>query len=50
MKMKHAKCPICGGFDTEWLGTKDLKETKTRYLVWCCGKLDNEEMNEWFGE
>lgn len=42
--MKHAKCPICGGFDTEWLGIKDLKETKTRYLVWCCGKLDD---NHW---
>lgn len=42
MGFKKIKCPVCGGFKTEWIGEIRLKETHRNYLVWCC-TAENEE-------
>ena len=44
--MEKAKCPICGGKETNWIGELELKRTKERFLVWNCPSLDDEHWEQ----
>lgn len=44
--MEKAKCPVCGGKETNWIGGLGLKRTKERFLVWCCSLSDDKHWEQ----